>query len=180
MTKQKGVMPMYYNPYSFYPVYAPYRAESTRAIASIKGSDLTPDLKGYVMFTELPNGTEVTVEVSGLPDYQPAKGDKSPIGPHGFHIHENGDCQEGDPSDPFQSAGGHWNPYDQPHGHHPGDFPVLFSNNGYSSMAFFTNRFRPRDIIGKSVVIHLNPDDYRSQPAGDSGKRIGCGVIQSY
>src|SRR5699024_4263193 len=81
----------------------------------------------YVVFTDLPNGTEVTVEVSGLPDYKPAHGEHAPIGPHGFHIHENGDCEVGDESDPFQGAGGHWNPTNQPHGNHAGDFPVLFS-----------------------------------------------------
>lgn len=65
----------------------------------------------------------------------------------------------------------------QPHGNHSGDFPVLFSNNGYARMSFFTNKFKPEDVIDKSVIIHLNPDDYRSQPAGNSGKRIACGVI---
>lgn len=66
-----------------------------------------------------------------------------------------------------------------PHGNHAGDFPVLFSNNGYARMSFFTDKFRVRDIIGRSVMIHENPDDYRSQPPGDSGKRIACGVIEA-
>ena len=65
----------------------------------------------------------------------------------------------------------------QPHGNHIGDFPVLFSNNGYTRMRFFTDKFKPEDIIGRSVIIHENPDDYRTQPSGNSGKRIGCGVI---
>ena len=64
-----------------------------------------------------------------------------------------------------------------PHGNHSGDFPVLFSNNGYARMSFFTDKFKPEDIINRSVIIHQNPDDYRSQPAGNSGKRIACGVI---
>lgn len=64
-----------------------------------------------------------------------------------------------------------------PHGNHAGDFPVLFSNNGYARMSFFTDKFKPEDIINRSVIIHQNPDDYRSQPAGNSGKRIACGVI---
>ena len=62
-----------------------------------------------------------------------------PIGPHGFHIHNIGLCEITDPENPFQSAGSHWNPDDQPHGNHTGDFPVLFSNNGYFRMQFFTN-----------------------------------------
>lgn len=65
-----------------------------------------------------------------------------------------------------------------PHGNHIGDFPVLFSNNGYARMSFFTDKFKPEDIIGRSVIIHQNPDDYRTQPAGNSGKRIACGVIR--
>jgi len=68
---------------------------------------------------------------------------------------------------------------DQPHGNHAGDFPVLFSNNGYARMSFFTNRFCVQDVIGKSIMIHLHPDDFRTQPSGDSGKRNGCGVIKS-
>lgn len=65
-----------------------------------------------------------------------------------------------------------------PHGNHAGDFPVLFSNNGRAFMCFFTDRFRVRDIVGKAVIIHQNPDDYRSQPSGNAGKRLACGVIR--
>jgi len=150
------------------------------AFAEIRGDDIAPGLHGRVYFTNVPNGTEVYVEVNGLPDYQPATNDEPPVGPHGFHIHEHGSCEVGDPDDPFQEAGGHWNPDNQPHGHHAGDFPVLFSNDGYARMFFFTNRFRPKDVVGKTVMIHENPDDYRTQPAGDSGTRIGCGVIRAY
>src|SRR5690625_4343077 len=137
----------------------------------IRGSDLASDLTGYAMFTNVPYGTEVMVEVSGLPHYQPAEGEKNPIGPHGFHIHEEGNCHVDNIEDPFQHAGGHWNPTNQPHGNHAGDFPVLFSNDGYARMNFFTNRFHVQDIIGKAVIIHLNPDDYRSQQIGRASCR---------
>src|SRR5699024_10810693 len=119
-------------------------------------------------------------EVNGLPEYKPATNDAPPAGPYGFHINEHGSCEVGDLDDPFQEAGGHWNPDNQPHGHHAGAFPVLFSNDGYARMFCFTNRFRPKDVVGKTVMIHENPDDYRTQPAGDSGTRIGCGVIRAY
>jgi len=163
------------------PMY-PYQpmGHMSRAFAEIRGSEFAPNLTGYVMFTDVPYGTEVMVEVSGLPQYQPAKDGESPIGPHGFHIHEDGNCHVDNPEDPFQHTGGHWNPTNQPHGNHAGDFPVLFSNNGYARMSFFTNRFHVQDVIGRAVIIHLNPDDYRTQPAGDSGKRIGCGVIRTH
>jgi len=129
-------------------------------------------------FYKVKGGTWVCVEVNGLPPYRPATNGQNPIGPHGFHIHEFGNCEVGDPKNPFQAAGGHWNPTNQPHGNHAGDFPVLFSNNGFARMCFFTNAFKPYDVIGKAVIIHLNPDDYRTQPAGDAGKRLACGIIQ--
>lgn len=145
--------------------------------AYVLGGPLAPQLRGTVLFKDVPGGTEVLAEVYGLPPYKPASGEDAPIGPHGFHIHEHGNCEIGDPDNPFLAAGGHWNPDNQPHGNHAGDFPVLFSNNGYALMAFFTKRFKPVDVVGRSVVIHENPDDYRSQPAGDAGKRLACGVI---
>ncbi|GBF12127.1 superoxide dismutase family protein [Tepidibacillus sp. HK-1] len=164
----------YYNPY--YPIDINQRVYK-RAYAKIKGGPLAPTISGFVAFISVANGTEVFVELRGLPPYQPAKGDQDPIGPHGFHIHVNGNCTVGDPQSPFDAAGGHWNPTNQPHGNHAGDFPVIFSNGGYARMNFFTNKFRVNDVIGKSVILHLNPDDYRTQPAGDAGKRMACGVI---
>ncbi|WHH61664.1 superoxide dismutase family protein [Petroclostridium sp. X23] len=149
-----------------------------KAIAYVKGGPLAPDLRGTVKFEEAPGGTKVTAEVFGLPPYQPGEGEKDPIGPHGFHVHEYGNCEVGDPTEPFKAAGDHWNPTNQPHGNHAGDFPVLFSNNGYAKMCFYTNAFKPQDAIGKSIIIHQNPDDYRTQPAGDAGKRLACGVIK--
>lgn len=148
-----------------------------KAIAYISGGPLRPQIHGTVSFFDVPGGTWVCVELYGLPPYQPAANGKSPIGPHGFHIHEFPSCQIGDPDNPFQAAGGHWNPTNQPHGNHAGDFPVLFSNNGYAYMCFFTDKFKTNNVIGKSVIIHQNPDDYRTQPAGNSGKRLACGVI---
>jgi Cu-Zn family superoxide dismutase len=132
-----------------------------------------------VYFMDAPGGTWVYADINGLPPYQPANG-ADPVGPHGFHIHENGTCTIGDPADPFKAAGNHWNPDAQPHGNHAGDLPVLFSNNGHAIMGFFTNRFKTKDVVGKSVIIHENPDDYRSQPAGNAGKRLACGVIYNY
>ncbi len=151
---------------------------STAAVAYIRGGPLAPSITGHVLFTDVWGGTEVYVEVSGLPPYQPATAGKAPVGPHGFHLHEFGNCEVGDPANPFQAAGEHWNPTNQPHGNHVGDFPVLFSNDGYARMCFFTNKFRVADAIGRAVIIHQNPDDYRTQPAGAAGKRLACGVIQ--
>ena len=124
---------------------------------------------GLIIFSKVENGIKVVANIQGL---KPGK--------HGFHIHEYGDCDIGNPNEPFSFVGGHFNPTKQPHGNHAGDFPVLFSNNGISKMIFFTNKFDLDDIIGKSVVIHQNPDDYRTDPSGNSGKRLGCGIISMY
>ena len=147
------------------------------AMANINGGPLNPNLKGVVYFMDVKGGTDVYVEVKGLPIYKPGTDKTLPIGPHGFHIHETGICKSDDPMNPFSSSGGHFNPQKQPHGNHAGDFPVLFSNSGYARMTFFTNKFKVSEIVGKAIIIHENPDDYRTQPAGYSGKKIACGVI---
>ncbi|MDP4090445.1 MAG: superoxide dismutase family protein, partial [Bacillota bacterium] len=124
-----------------------------KAVAYITGGPLAPNLKGTVTFTAVPGGTEVSVEVNGLPPYKPAAAGSPQVGPHGFHIHESGNCVVGNPAEPFKAAGEHWNPTNQPHGNHAGDFPVLFSNDGFARMTFFTNKLTVDQIIGKSLVI---------------------------
>lgn len=149
-----------------------------KAVAYVFGGPLRPQIAGMVFFHDVLGGTLVTAQISGLPEYQPGTTTKSPVGPHGFHIHERGTCQVGDPNNPFLAAGEHWDMHNQPHGNHTGDFPVLFSNSGKAYMSFFTNKFRIDEAVGKTVIIHENPDDYRTQPAGNSGKRLACGIIE--
>lgn len=151
--------------------------EQYDAIANVRGSDLAPQLHGTVKFMGIPEGCWVEAEIFGLPDYSPADGTVSAVGPFGFHIHQRDTCGSLHSDTPFMAAGDHWNPEDDPHGNHPGDLPVLFSNGGTAKMLFFTNRFFPQDVIGRSVVIHQNPDDYVTDPAGNSGRRIACGSI---
>jgi superoxide dismutase, Cu-Zn family len=103
----------------------------------------------------------------------------------GFHIHERGDCSAPDGS----SAGEHFNPTDQQHGHpdskarHGGDMVNLKSNaQGIAQVDLVVegvslHEGRPTDVLGKALVVHAKPDDYKSQPAGNSGDRIACGVI---
>lgn len=148
------------------------------AIARIKGGPLAPAIRGIVIFRDIPGGTEVSADVSGLPPFRPGQNNKPQIGPHGFHLHENCSCKVGDPADPFTAAGSHWNPDNQPHGNHAGDFPALFSNHGRAKMTFFTDKFNVDDIIDKTVIIHQSPDDYRTQPTGDSGLRLACGIVR--
>ncbi|RWZ60345.1 superoxide dismutase family protein [Halobacillus fulvus] len=157
--------------------YGPYRQAAEAAKVTFYSSPLAPNLKGLMYFYQMPYGVEIYVQVEGLPDFEKKK-DGTQVGPHGFHIHENGVCEIGDGKDPFASARGHWNPDNQPHGNHAGDFPVLFSNQGRARMIFFSDRFKVSDIIGKAVIIHQSPDDFRSQPSGNAGKRLACGVIE--
>lgn len=150
------------------------------AVAEIKGGPLAPQIRGSVFFQDVPGGVWVSVEVHGLPRYRPAEAGYPPVGPHGFHIHQLGNCVAGNSDNPFPETGEHYNPDNQLHGNHAGDFPVLFSNQGRALMGFFTDKFKVADIVGRSVIIHENPDDFRTQPAGASGKKLACGVIKRY
>ncbi len=143
------------------------------AIAYINGNENYSKIIGTVGFKKAGNGTWVDVDIKGLPEFAEETEETPQIGPFGFHIHEK-PCVGGD----FESAGGHWNKKGAPHGNHTGDLPVLFSNGGAAKMLVYTDKFTPDEAIGKSVVIHLSPDDYKTQPSGGSGERIACGVIE--
>ena len=130
--------------------------------------------KGTVTFTQKGDKVTVNAKLSGLAP-----------GSHGFHVHEKGDCSAPDAT----SAGGHFNPTGKQHGapdaadHHAGDMPMLQADSsGNASLtvdiAGLTIGSGASDVVGKSVVLHKDPDDYKTQPAGNSGPRIGCGVIQ--
>ncbi|MGE5493829.1 MAG: superoxide dismutase family protein [Burkholderiales bacterium] len=124
-------------------------------------------MKGVVWFQDTEEGVRVDAYVSGLPPNN--------TGFYGFHMHENGSCLRPD----FSDAGGHYNPGHTAHPMHAGDFPMLLgTRQGKAWLSFITQRFTVKDIIGRSVVVHELRDDYTSQPAGDSGRRIGCGVIR--
>lgn len=80
--------------------------------------------------------------------------------------------------DEFSNAGMHLNPNNCPHPYHIGDLPPLIENNGYAYMSVLINKFKLEDIIGKVLIIHEMPDDFTSQPSGNSGKKIACGKIE--
>jgi len=129
---------------------------------------------GTIRFVQRGNMVRVSGEVRGL----------KPNGVHGFHIHEKGDCSSGD----GMSTGGHFNPGGQPHGqhgqgaHHTGDLPSLKADaDGVARINFESGTIHlgagPGDITGKGLIVHRDPDDYRTQPTGNSGPRVACGVI---
>jgi Cu-Zn family superoxide dismutase len=105
---------------------------------------------------------------------------------HGFHIHEVGDCSSGD----GMSAKGHFNPHGKPHGNpmgaerHAGDLPSLKAGkDGRARLDVVVDGITlepgPASIIGRGLIIHADPDDFKTQPTGNAGARLACGVIKS-
>lgn len=142
--------------------------------ADISGGENYPGIRGRVIFRQQKNGVLVTADIYGLPTGETGCGS----GVFGFHIHEGEDCGSNG-QEPFSNTKGHYNLGDCPHPYHAGDLPPLFENDGYAYMSFLTNRFTATEIIGRTVVIHLKPDDFHSQPSGNSGEKIACGVIKA-
>ncbi len=159
----------------FYPCYDYFinlmHDNSPQALARVYGSRKYPDLKGTVRFYQTPyEGILIAAEFYHLPSETYG----SPSF-YGFHIHENGDC-----SDDFTNTGNHYNPLHQPHPEHAGDLPPLLTCNGYAFMAFYAEQLTIPQVVGKSVVVHEQPDDFTTQPSGNAGNKIACGVIRSF
>jgi len=143
------------------------------AKADISGGSTYPNIKGQVYFKETKDGVIVTAQIYGLPISKNNCSGKF----FGFHIHEGNSCS-GNSEDEFANVKTHYNPTNCPHPLHVGDLPPLLENNGYAYMSVLTNKFKISDIIGKTVIIHDMPDDFTTQPSGNSGKKIACGVIR--
>jgi superoxide dismutase, Cu-Zn family len=155
------------------PEPAKASAGATASLAPTQGQKAS----GALMLMTEGSGIHITGTVSGL----------TPNGEFGFHIHEKGDCSAPDAS----SAGGHFNPTHAQHGnpqgdaHHAGD--MLNAKSDAQGMAQVNTTAagvtlgsgQPDDVVGKAIVMHEKPDDYQSQPAGNSGARIACGVISA-
>ena len=142
------------------------------ACAKIVGTADYPDIHGMVYFYDVFGGTIVAAEIYGLPDDENPENGKF----FGFHIHEGEKCT-GNAEDPLKDTKAHYNPLNQEHPQHAGDLPMLLSVNGTAWTYVYTGRFYPENVIGRTVVIHLHPDDYHTQPSGDSGMKIACGEI---
>lgn len=131
------------------------------------------EAKGQVTFRRFGEVVRVEVEMEGL---EP--------GSHGFHVHEHGDCSAPDAS----SAGGHFNPTNQPHGapgdegRHIGDLGNIEADENGRVNTVIDDRLLmlngDHSIVGKAVVVHAGADDLTSQPSGDAGARIACGLIE--
>jgi len=137
------------------------------ALAKICGGIEAPQLSGYVQFYQENGCVLIVARILGLP-----MGKET--GFLGFHIHQGGDCT----GEGFPGTEGHYNPTKQIHPEHAGDLPPLLQYGGNAYLAVRTDRFSVNDIIGRTVVIHSAPDDFNTQPAGNAGKKIACGVIR--
>jgi Cu-Zn family superoxide dismutase len=149
-------------------------SDAPRATATLeptKGSTV----RGKVDFVQIGDKVRVTANVSGL----------KPNGEYGFHIHEAGDCSSGD----GMSAKGHFNPYGKPHAHagtperHAGDLTSLKSDaSGNATLAVdldvITVSSGPASVVGRGLIVHAQPDDFKTQPTGNAGARSACAVIQ--
>lgn len=146
----------------------PTQAKAT--IAAKSGSTVA----GTATFTELPNGVQVVVDIA-----------QASPGAHGFHIHEKGDCSAPD----AMSAGAHFNPAGNPHAgprdmaRHNGDFGNIdVGPDGKGRLELVDDLLTVKpgltSVVGKSIIFHAQTDDLKTQPAGNSGARLGCGVIQ--
>lgn len=148
----------------------PGRRTATATLAPRSDTGVTGD----AIFVETPDGVEATVSVAHA---QPGK--------HGLHLHEVGDCSHPE----AKSAGDHFEPGHELHGaphsdeHHAGDMgnlEVEADGTGTATVMLTDVTIRPseRSIIGKSLVVHAGEDDFATQPSGDSGTRIACGVVR--
>ena len=148
----------------------PLRA--TAALQPTKGSKAF----GEATFEQAGDKVRVIVFAQGL----------KPNAEHGLHIHEAGDCSSGD----GMSAKGHFNPHGKPHGQptsaerHAGDLPALKAGkDGRAKIDATVDLISigqgPGNIVGRGLIIHADPDDYKTQPTGNAGARIACGVIKT-
>ena|SRR2546423_1880871 len=150
---------------------APMGPAATATLEPTRGNTAA----GTVTFQQQGDRVIAVAKVSGL----------KPNQEHGFHAHEKGDCSSGD----GMATGGHFNPNGKPHGpqdaeHHAGDFPALKADASGNAEARFqltgvTLGSGPTDLLGRGVIVHAAPDDYKTQPMGNSGARIACGVIKA-
>jgi len=133
--------------------------------------------QGSVHFEQMSDGTvEIKLDITGL----------APNSVHGFHLHDKGDC-----ADNGNAAGGHFNPTNMPHGspdaqsHHAGDFGNITADDKGEvhtllSSALVSVAPGPNSVVGHGVIVHANPDDMTTQPSGNAGPRIACGVVESH
>ena len=134
---------------------SPLIQRQPQTVAIVTGSEAYPAIYGVSRFYPMQNGTLVYADVDGLP----SAGNKCSQEFFGFHIHAGESCT-GNAADPFADARAHFNP------------------EGKSISVFLTNRFTVSVVIGKAIIIHGKSDDFTTQPSGNAGQKIACGIIR--
>lgn len=149
--------------------------EGPKAVASLQPTK-NGKASGDISFVQVGDKVRITGTVQGL----------NPGQQHGFHIHEVGDCGSGD----GMSTKGHFNPHNKRHNHysdgerHAGDLPGLVADErGRATVDVTLNVISvtpgPATVVGRGLIVHADPDDYRTQPTGNAGARIACAVIRA-
>ena len=136
-------------------------------VADIKGDSKHEQLSGKVRFQQLEDKVRITADLFNLPPDQFL----------GFHIHEGNECSGGE-KDQFKDVKNHFDKGNNKHPNHLGDLPSIYSSSGEVHQEIETNRFTLDDILGKTIIIHSQRDDFTSQPSGDAGDKIACGEIR--
>ncbi len=154
--------------------YLPILYRHPDARATIMGSEDYPRIHGQVNFYQLEYGVMISADITGLPSTS-----SRPNAFFGFHIHEGMSCT-GNETDPFADAKMHFNPGKGPHPFHAGDLPPLLGNSGNAFSIFLTSNFHLEDVLGRTIIIHSQPDDFVTQPSGNAGDKIACGIITMY
>ena len=141
------------------------RNSQPTAAACIHGGEGYPGIFGKATLTPCKKGTLITVRLRGLPNTETDF--------FALHIHEGADCR----GQGFPNTGGHYDSRGREHPVHAGDLPPLLSCGGEAYLSVLTERFCVSEVIGRTLVVHSQPDDFRTQPSGNAGTRIACGVI---
>lgn len=155
-------------------IYQMFQEVSQKSIvyANIQGTKKYPDIKGTLAFYESINGYWVAIHVEGLP----VMNEKCLSPFFGCHIHEGNKCS-GNEEDLLADTLGHYDPTNCPHPMHLGDLLPLYSRDGKVDMYYLISGIDVKEFVGHTLVIHAHRDDLTSQPSGDSGEKIACGVI---
>ena len=158
------------------PAPEPETTTLESATATLQGAPADSDFKGTITFTPEGNGVKVVAHLEGV----------DADGMHGFHVHETGECTHGEGAKHFTSAGGHFNPGGADHAcpptdpRHAGDLGNIEVKGGTGDLeetSTLLSLSGPNSVVGKAIILHAKADDCKTQPTGDAGDRLACGVV---
>lgn len=146
------------------------------ATATLQGAPADTDFQGTITFTPEGNGVRVVAHLEGV----------DVDGEHGFHVHQTGECTHGEGDKHFTTAGGHFNPANVEHAcpptepRHAGDLGNIQVSGGTGHLeqtSTLISLTGENSVVGKAIILHAKADDCKTQPTGDAGDRLACGVV---